>query len=74
MTAEDYKKNLKGCNDTANFEDEYLVSIKYSNKEQIFNAIKKSEIIMPEEHDGTASFEYSWNLISSHFETQCNKL
>ncbi|CAL1704279.1 unnamed protein product [Somion occarium] len=52
MSIEDYKRNLKGVNDGSNFSDEYL--------QNIYDSIRKQEIVMPEEHTGQVGFEYAW--------------
>ncbi|KAH9931014.1 Sec7-domain-containing protein [Fomitopsis serialis] len=52
MTIDDYKRNLKGVNDGSDFSAEYL--------QNIYDSIRKREIIMPEEHTGQAGFEYAW--------------
>ncbi|KAH9951281.1 Sec7-domain-containing protein [Amylocystis lapponica] len=52
MTIEDYTRNLKGVNDGTDFSSEYL--------QNIYDSIRKQEIIMPEEHTGQAGFEYAW--------------
>ena len=53
MTMEDYMKNLRGVNDGKNFAPEYLVAI--------YEAIRDTEIIMPEERDGTQQgFDFFW--------------
>ena len=52
MTTVDFAKNLRGTNDGEDFSSEYLQSI--------YDDIKNNEIIMPEEHDTSASFEYAW--------------
>ncbi|KZT03523.1 Sec7-domain-containing protein [Laetiporus sulphureus 93-53] len=52
MTIDDYKRNLKGVNDGSDFSSEYL--------QNIYDSIRKREIIMPEEHTGQAGFEYAW--------------
>ncbi|PCH38679.1 Sec7-domain-containing protein [Wolfiporia cocos MD-104 SS10] len=52
MTIDDYMRNLKGVNDGGNFSPEYL--------HEIYESIRKREIIMPEEHTGQAGFEYAW--------------
>ncbi|KAK9473955.1 uncharacterized protein V1510DRAFT_311813 [Dipodascopsis tothii] len=52
MTAEQYKNNLRKVNDNRDFAPEYL--------DAIYDAIKHNEIIMPEEHDNEAGFEYAW--------------
>ncbi|KAF9567638.1 Sec7-domain-containing protein [Agrocybe pediades] len=52
MTIDDYKRNLRGVNDGSDFSDEFL--------QNIFDSIRKREIIMPEEHTGLLGFEYAW--------------
>ncbi|KAG5650374.1 hypothetical protein H0H81_012461 [Sphagnurus paluster] len=52
MTIEDYQKNLRGVNDGASFSPEFL--------QNIYDSIRKREIVMPEEHTGQLGFEYAW--------------
>ncbi|CAJ0627581.1 11413_t:CDS:10 [Entrophospora sp. SA101] len=52
MTIEDYMKNLRNVNNGQNFDTEYLHAI--------YDAIRKKEIIMPEEHEGQLGFNYAW--------------
>ncbi|KAE8213264.1 hypothetical protein CF327_g3176 [Tilletia walkeri] len=52
MQVEDYRRNLRGVNDGKDFDPEYLGNI--------FESIKKREIVMPEEHLGQLGFEYAW--------------
>ncbi|CAI2169955.1 2331_t:CDS:10 [Funneliformis geosporum] len=52
MTIEDYMKNLRKVNNDKDFAPEYLHAI--------YDAIKKKEIIMPEEHEGQLGFNYAW--------------
>ncbi|KAI0637119.1 Sec7-domain-containing protein [Trametes polyzona] len=52
MSLEDYMRNLKGVNDGSDFSPEYLVNI--------YESIRKREIVMPEEHTGQLGFEYAW--------------
>lgn len=52
MTFEQYKNNLRSVNDNKDFAVEYL--------DEIYNAIKHNEIIMPSEHDNRAGFDYAW--------------
>ncbi|EJF65717.1 Sec7-domain-containing protein [Dichomitus squalens LYAD-421 SS1] len=52
MTLEDYKRNLKGVNEGADFTPEFLSNI--------YESIRKREIVMPEEHTGQLGFEYAW--------------
>ncbi|KAJ8519864.1 hypothetical protein ONZ45_g3215 [Pleurotus djamor] len=52
MTIEDYRRNLRGVNGGSDFSEEYL--------QNIYDSIRKREIIMPEEHSGQLGFEYAW--------------
>ncbi|KAJ8098786.1 hypothetical protein POJ06DRAFT_213020 [Lipomyces tetrasporus] len=52
MTLDQYKHNLRKVNNNEDFLPEYL--------EAIYNAIKMHEIIMPEEHNNQAGFDYAW--------------
>ncbi|CAD6913734.1 unnamed protein product [Tilletia controversa] len=52
MQVEDYRRNLRGVNEGKDFDPEYLGNI--------FESIKKHEIVMPEEHLGQLGFEYAW--------------
>ena len=68
MTIEEYRRNLRDVNDGANFSPEYLVRLCSSNsahflttvQQNIYDSIRKREIIMPEEHTGQLGFEYAW--------------
>lgn len=71
MTLEDYKRNLKGVNEGADFSAEFLVRLhalfaipvrhsSVASKSNIYESIRKREIIMPEEHTGQLGFEYAW--------------
>ncbi len=56
MTLEDYQRNLRGCHKGKNFPTWYT--------EKMYNSIKEKEIIMPEEHKGTAKwFETVWHSL-----------
>lgn len=55
MTTADFAKNLRGTNDGEDFATEYL--------QQIYDEIHSNEIIMPEEHDTSASFDYAWKAL-----------
>uniref|UniRef100_S4RTD5 Golgi brefeldin A resistant guanine nucleotide exchange factor 1 n=1 Tax=Petromyzon marinus TaxID=7757 RepID=S4RTD5_PETMA len=55
MTLEEFKKNLKGVNGSKDFEQDML--------EEIYNAIRNDEIVMPEEHTGLVRDNYMWNLL-----------
>ncbi|KAJ6618317.1 hypothetical protein B0H10DRAFT_1795581 [Mycena sp. CBHHK59/15] len=52
MTIEDYQKNLRGVNNNNDFSPEFL--------QNIYDSIRKREIVMPEEHSGQLGFEYAW--------------
>ncbi|KAG6333981.1 hypothetical protein ID866_5104 [Astraeus odoratus] len=52
MSIEDYQRNLRGVNSGENFSPEFL--------QNIYDSIRKREIIMPEEHTGQLGFEYAW--------------
>ncbi|KIL69583.1 hypothetical protein M378DRAFT_190012 [Amanita muscaria Koide BX008] len=52
MTIEDYKRNLRGVNNGSDFSPEFL--------QNIYDSIRKREIVMPEEHTGQLGFEYAW--------------
>ncbi|KAF9003925.1 Sec7-domain-containing protein [Cyathus striatus] len=52
MSFEDYQKNLRGVNGGSDFSNEFL--------QDIYESIKKKEIILPEEHRGQLRFEYAW--------------
>lgn len=52
MTAEDFGKNLRGVNSGKDFPPEFL--------QEIYDAIKENEIILPDEHDNKHAFEYAW--------------
>ncbi|KAJ7632227.1 hypothetical protein FB45DRAFT_989797 [Roridomyces roridus] len=52
MSFEDYQKNLRGVNNNTDFSPEFL--------QNIYDSIRKREIVMPEEHVGQVGFEYAW--------------
>ncbi|KAK7023901.1 SEC7 domain-containing protein [Favolaschia claudopus] len=52
MTIEDYTKNLRGVNNNSDFSAEFL--------QNIYDSIRRREIVMPEEHVGQLGFEYAW--------------
>ncbi|KAF9978303.1 GDP/GTP exchange factor for ARF [Actinomortierella ambigua] len=52
MSLEQFSKNLKGLNNGENFAPEYLL--------EIFEAIRKREIVLPQEHEGQLGFNYAW--------------
>lgn len=61
MTVEDYKRNVRGCNDGKDFPPEYLAAIHES--------IRKREIILPEEHAGQHGFDYAWKTLMQRSRT-----
>ncbi len=52
MKVQDFSRNLRGVNAGGNFEPEYL--------QEIYDAIKSREIVLPEEHDNKHAFEHAW--------------
>ena len=52
MTPEDFAKNLRGTNNGKDFPPEYV--------QEIYEAIKSDEIILPDEHDNKHAFDYAW--------------
>ncbi|KAF5392909.1 hypothetical protein D9757_001066 [Collybiopsis confluens] len=52
MSIEEYQRNLRGVNDGSDFSSEFL--------QEIYDSIRKQEIVMPEEHTGALGFEYAW--------------
>ncbi|XP_078387054.1 Golgi-specific brefeldin A-resistance guanine nucleotide exchange factor 1 isoform X5 [Cetorhinus maximus] len=50
-----FKKNLKGVNGSKDFDQDML--------EDIYNAIKNDEIVMPEEQTGFVKENYVWNVL-----------
>ncbi|KAK3398501.1 hypothetical protein B0T20DRAFT_411273 [Sordaria brevicollis] len=52
MTYTDFARNLRGQNGGKDFAPEYL--------QDIYDAIKSNEIILPEEHDNQHGFDYAW--------------
>jgi golgi-specific brefeldin A-resistance guanine nucleotide exchange factor 1 len=48
----DFSKNLRGVNKGGNFDPDYL--------QEIYDAIKAREIVLPEEHDNKHAFEHAW--------------
>lgn len=55
MTAESFKKNLKGVNGGQEFDPVLL--------ENIYHAIKSQEIVMPAEHKGLIKENYLWRML-----------
>ena len=52
MSQEGFAKNLRGVNARNDFAPEFL--------QEIYEAIKQNEIILPEEHDNKHAFEHAW--------------
>lgn len=61
MTIEDYRRNVRGVNDGADFDPDYLAAIHES--------IRKREIILPEEHVGQPGFDYAWKSLMQRSRT-----
>ncbi|XP_053291724.1 Golgi-specific brefeldin A-resistance guanine nucleotide exchange factor 1 isoform X3 [Pleuronectes platessa] len=55
MTVEQFKKNLKGVNGDKDFDQDML--------EDIYNAIKNEEIVMPDEQAGLVKENYVWSVL-----------
>lgn len=64
MTAESFARNLRGVNGGKDFPEEYL--------QDIYNAIKTREIILPEEHDNKHAFDYAWSELLLKTDTASN--
>ncbi|GAA5913201.1 Arf family guanine nucleotide exchange factor GEA2 [Sporobolomyces salmoneus] len=52
MDLQAYSRNLRGVNENADFDQEYLRAI--------YESIRKREIVLPEEHQNQVGFEYGW--------------
>ncbi|KAF9199600.1 GDP/GTP exchange factor for ARF [Haplosporangium sp. Z 27] len=61
MSLEQFSKNLKGVNNGDNFPPEYLA--------EIYEAIRKREIVLPQEHEGQLGFNYAWKELLRRAET-----
>ncbi|KAK5617386.1 G-box binding factor [Crenichthys baileyi] len=55
MTVEQFKKNLKGVNGNKDFDQDML--------EDMYNAIKSEEIVMPDEQTGLVKENYVWSVL-----------
>ncbi|CAL9688281.1 unnamed protein product [Knipowitschia caucasica] len=55
MTLEQFKKNLKGVNGNKDFDQDML--------EDLYNAIKTEEIVMPDEQTGLVKENYVWSVL-----------
>jgi brefeldin A-resistance guanine nucleotide exchange factor 1 len=60
MSHEDFARNLRGVNAGKDFPQEFL--------QDIYEAIKQNEIILPDEHENKHAFEYAWKelLLKTH--------
>lgn len=60
MSPEDFARNLRGVNGGKDFSQEFL--------QDIYDAIKQNEIILPDEHENKHAFEYAWKelLLKTH--------
>ncbi|KAG5518758.1 hypothetical protein PMAC_002729 [Pneumocystis sp. 'macacae'] len=56
MTIEEYTKNMRNLNNNKDFNPEYLKAI--------YEAIRTSEIIVPDEHNSQLGFEYTWRKLT----------
>ncbi|WFD03220.1 GDP/GTP exchange factor for ARF [Malassezia obtusa] len=65
MTIADYQRNLRGVNDGADFDAEYLA--------HLYESIRRREIVMPEEHAGQLGFDYAWKELLRKSRT-CHEL
>ena len=52
MQSEDFARNLRGVNAGKDFDPDFL--------QEIYDAIKQNELILPDEHDNQHAFEYAW--------------
>lgn len=52
MSGNAYKRNLRGVNDGKDFDAVML--------DDVYNSIRKREIVMPEEHHDQVGFDYAW--------------
>ncbi|XP_045609638.1 Golgi-specific brefeldin A-resistance guanine nucleotide exchange factor 1 isoform X2 [Procambarus clarkii] len=55
MTLDQFRNNLRGVNDGKDFDPEML--------EEIYNAIRVDEIVMPSEHTGLVKENYMWKML-----------
>ncbi|OCT44515.1 hypothetical protein CLCR_05345 [Cladophialophora carrionii] len=60
MSHEDFARNLRGVNAGKDFPPQFL--------QDIYEAIKQNEIILPDEHENKHAFEYAWKelLLKTH--------
>ncbi|KAL9059616.1 MAG: hypothetical protein Q9162_001121 [Coniocarpon cinnabarinum] len=52
MKFEDFARNLRGCNNGQDFDQDFL--------NDIYESIRTREIILPEEHDNKNSYDHAW--------------
>ncbi|KAK4999865.1 GDP/GTP exchange factor for ARF [Elasticomyces elasticus] len=52
MSFQDFARNLRDVNDGKPFEEDFL--------QDIYDAIRDQEIVLPEEHDNSHAFEHAW--------------
>ncbi|KIV87306.1 hypothetical protein PV11_02861 [Exophiala sideris] len=52
MAVDDFARNLRGVNTGKDFSSEFL--------QEIYDAIKQNEIILPDEHENKHAFDYAW--------------
>jgi brefeldin A-resistance guanine nucleotide exchange factor 1 len=64
MKYEDFARNLRGVNNSKDFDPEYL--------KIIYETIKHNEIILPDEHDNKHAFDYTWRELLHKTETAGN--
>jgi len=55
MTCEEFKKNLRGANGSGDF--------KASMLEDVYNAVRNEEIVMPSERTGKIKENYDWKIL-----------
>ncbi|KAK3846180.1 MAG: hypothetical protein J3R72DRAFT_380241 [Linnemannia gamsii] len=61
MSLEQFSKNLKGVNNGDNFPPDYLA--------EVYEAIRKREIVLPQEHEGQLGFNYAWKELLRRADT-----
>jgi brefeldin A-resistance guanine nucleotide exchange factor 1 len=61
MTIEDFSRNLRGINDSKDFEQEYL--------KVIYDTIRDNEIILPEEHQNKYAYDHAWKELLVKIQT-----
>lgn len=60
MSFHDFSRNLRDVNGGGNFDPQYL--------QDIYNAIKEHEIVLPEEHDNKHAFDHAWKELQAKTE------